>query len=139
MNDVISLSVRASNDPAVGYIAASICSIVIDREPALESIDAVSAASPSFPAGSCADPTENSRLTTSCGCTDRCSTIGIDGPDAGRVDAGAAGTARDSLAAAAGTSNDASAGERSIPAASGACDSVVTISRVSLKYFRAAC
>ena len=69
---VISLSTCSLNAPAIGYSAVLISSMVIARDPASAIIAAVSAARPSLPAGSWAEPAVKSSLTFSCGSTDFC-------------------------------------------------------------------
>ena len=131
---VISLSARPANDAGHRDRAprrSRRC--VIAREPASAIIAAVSAASPSLPAGSWAEPAVNSSFTLSCGSTDFCC-------DDAELDAGVAPAA----GGAADGRRERDAGltsrgrRRSIPAGSGSCDSVVTIRPASVKYFRAA-
>jgi hypothetical protein len=102
---VISRSTCAVNDAAIGKNAFSISSMRMARDPASAIMEAARRARPSFPLGSCADPTRKSSLTFSCGTTDRC-------------------TMGESEALAAGAS-DASGGTVRIAAGSGSFESVV--------------
>src|SRR5262245_12306517 len=135
VNDVISLSTRLPNDPAVGYIAASMSSIVIARDPASVIMAAVSEASPSSPAGSCAEPTGNRNFNWSCGSGDFCNTSGTSGPVA--VTNTWLVFGRASAVDAAADNSDAKSGVRSIPCGNGVEDNVVTMSPLSMKYLAA--
>src|SRR3954464_6002858 len=130
---VISLSARPVSEPAIGYSAFSICSTVMVREPASAIIDAVSAASPSLPAGSCADPTLKSSLKLSWGSTDFCWTIGTSGPLPFAAGTGAAAGAGAGAASGAAGFSAESDGGAPMSAASAALDNVVTTSPASVK------
>src|SRR4051812_1312072 len=103
--------------------------MVIEREPASAIIAAVSAASPSLPAGSCDDPTVKRSLTSSCGRTDFCSIrrrsplpLGVDGKLGG-----AALGAGPALVIATAGAIEVSAVALSIAGGRGSFESVVTI------------
>ena len=121
-------------------------------DPARVIMEAVSAARPSLPAGSCADPTVNSSLMFNCGRMDFCSSSGT--PAAG-VDAREPGAISMSGGRITGTDSppltppirspdpgcisnvDGLGGRRSMPAGSGSWDNVATMSPLLVKYFLA--
>src|ERR1700676_5349623 len=110
-------------------------------EPPRVPMAAVTALSPSFPAGSCAEPTRNSSLTLTSGDGDDCRTIGrAPAPSAAVGDEGAmeTGAAPTPGAAPDGARNGFSGGAFSIAAGSGSFESVATMSPASVKYFSAA-
>src|SRR5262245_11638594 len=136
---VISLSEVARNEPAIGYLAASSSSIVIALEPPFAMSAAVSAASPSLPGGSMAEPLAKSSLIANCGSFERCTMTGIGLPmGAGAADAAVALLGGVTRATAVSTGREegvieSSAGGRSMPAGIGSFESVVITKPLSVK------
>src|SRR5713226_2103322 len=105
-------------------------------DPALAIIAAVRAANPSFPAGSWAEPTVNSSLTSSWGSTDFWSTnrtllVVVDAACGAAARGGGPTAAANAVAGL----RVPTSGARSISFGSGFFATVVTISPTSVKYF----